>query len=277
VRRPTPAEGYCASANAYLDFGRRRSVSQATTHTLVENPRAEPPMTTLCRPHDNRILASLAAPDYERLRPHLEVVELEFGRSIYEPGSELAHVYFPTTAIISILNLTEDGDATETALVGREGLVSIATYLGGGWTVGRAVVQVGGVGVRVPSPVIVQDFEQARALRQVLLRYTQALLTQMAQTAVCNRHHELAQQLCRWILATHDRVSTPEIPMTHQLIADMLGVRREGVTEAARRLKQAGLIDYVRGRIRVVDRAGLEAAACECYGLVREEYARLLD
>ncbi len=153
----------------------------------------------------------------------------------------------------------------------------MATYLGGGWTVGRAVVQIAGTSVRVPASVILQDFERGRDVRRVLLRYTQALLTQMAQTAVCNRHHEVAQQLCRWILTMLDRVQTPEIPMTHQLIADMLGVRREGITEAARKLKHAGVIEYSRGRVRVLDRAGLEACACECYRVVRSEYDRLLN
>jgi CRP-like cAMP-binding protein len=233
-------------------------------------------MTTPCTPRDNHLLGAIAAADYERLRPHLEFVELELGRSIYEPGSEMPFVYFPTTAIISILHMTRDGGSTETAVVGCEGLVSIATYLGGGTTVGRAVVQIAGMSIRVPTQVIMQDFDRGRDVRRVLLRYTQALLTQMAQTAVCNRHHEVAQQLCRWILSTLDRVHTPEIRMTHQLIADMLGVRREGVTEAARKLKDAGVIEYSRGRLRVVDRAGLEAAACECYAVVREEYDRLL-
>ncbi len=233
-------------------------------------------MSTPCKPRDNHLLAAIAAADFERLRPHLEIVELEFGRSIYEPGSELPYVYFPTTAIISILHLTQDGGSAETALVGPEGVVSIASYLGGGTTVGRAMVQVAGLSVRAPAQRVVQDFERGRDVRRVLLRYAQAVLTQMAQTAVCNRHHEVAQQLCRWILATHDRIQTPDIPMTHQLIADMLGVRREGVTEAARKLKDAGVIEYTRGRIRVVDRGGLEAAACECYGVVREEYERLL-
>ena len=234
-------------------------------------------MTTPCKPHDNRLLAAIAAADLDRLRPHLETVELELGRAIYEPGSELPFVYFPTTAIISILHLTQSGGSAETAVVGREGVVSMATYLGGGWTVGRAVVQIAGTSVRVPASVILQDFERGRDVRRVLLRYTQALLTQMAQTAVCNRHHEVAQQLCRWILTMLDRVQTPEIPMTHQLIADMLGVRREGITEAARKLKHAGVIEYSRGRVRVLDRAGLEACACECYRVVRSEYDRLLN
>jgi CRP-like cAMP-binding protein len=232
---------------------------------------------TTPKPRDNHLLAAIAAADYERLRPHLEIVELDLGRSIYEPGIESPYVYFPTTAIISILNLTQDGGTAETAVVGREGVVSTATYLGGRSTVGRAVVQIAGTSVRVPAPVIVQDFDRGRDMRRVLLRYTQALLTQMAQTAVCNRHHEVAQQLSRWILATLDRVQSQEIAMTHQLIADMLGVRREGVTEAARKLKIAGVIEYSRGRIRVLDRAGLEAAACECYEVVREEYERLLS
>lgn len=231
---------------------------------------------TPCKPRDNLLLAAIAAADFDRLHPHLEIVDLELGRSIYEPGSELQHVYFPTTAIISILHLTKNGGSAETAVVGCEGVVSFATYLGGRSTVGRAVVQVAGLGVRAPAQLVQQDFDRGRDVRRVLLRYTQALLTQMAQTAVCNRHHEVAQQLCRWILATLDRVHTPDIPMTHQLIADMLGVRREGVTEAARKLKTAGVIDYSRGRIRVLDRAGLEAGACECYNVVREEYARLL-
>jgi CRP-like cAMP-binding protein len=228
------------------------------------------------KPRDNLLLAAVAASEFERLRQHVEWVELEYGRSIYEPGEPLPYVYFPTTATISILHVTQDGGTAEAAVVGREGLVSIASYLGGGTTVGRAVVQVGGMSARVPSTIIAQDFDRGRDLRRVLLRYTQALLTQMAQTALCNRHHEVSQQLCRWILATHDRVQATEIPMTHQLIADMLGVRREGITEAARKLKEAGVIDYTRGRVRVVDRAGLEDCACECYAVVRDEYARLL-
>jgi CRP-like cAMP-binding protein len=235
-------------------------------------------MSTLpCNPRDNLLLAAIQGADFDRLQPHLEVVELDVGRSIYEPLGEPEYVYFPTSAIISILHLTEDGGSAETAVVGREGLVSIASYLGGRSTIGRAMVQLAGMSVRIPATVVAQDFERGRDVRRVLLRYTQALLTQMAQTAVCNRHHEVSQQFARWILATLDRVQTPEIRMTHQLIADMLGVRREGVTEAASKLKNAGVIEYSRGRIRVLDRAGLEAAACECYAIVRDEYARLLN
>jgi CRP-like cAMP-binding protein len=233
-------------------------------------------MTTGCTPDHNRLLAALAGGDLERLRPHLDVVELNVGESIYEPASEMPYVYFPTTAIISILHLTQEGAGVETAVVGCEGAVSIAAYLSGGTTVGRAVVLVPGLGIRAPAPVIRHDFEHEHDVRRVLLRYTQALLTQMAQTAVCNRHHEVAQQLCRWILSMLDRVGPREIPMTHQQIADMLGVRREGITEAARKLKEAGVIGYSRGRVRVLDRDALENCACECYGVVREEYDRLL-
>ncbi len=234
-------------------------------------------MTTSCTPDDNHLLAALAAGDLDRLRPHLDVVELGVGESIYEPGTALPYIYFPTTAIISILHLTHEGESVETAVVGCEGAVSIATYLGGGTTVGRALVRIPGMGIRIPAPVIRDDFERGRDVRRVLLRYTQALLTQMAQTAVCNRHHEVAQQLCRWMLSMLDRVGSREIPMTHQQIADMLGVRREGVTEAARKLKEAGVIGYSRGRVRVLDRPALEDCACECYDVVREEYDRLLS
>jgi CRP-like cAMP-binding protein len=233
-------------------------------------------MTSACQPRDNRLLAALADADFERLRPYCEAVSLEAGRPIYEPGSELQFVYFPTTAIASILQVTREGETVQTAVVGREGALSVATYLGGGATVGRAVVQVAGAGVRIPAPVVVYDFERGHDTRRVLLRYAQAMLTQTAQTALCNRRHELAQQLCRWILAMHDRVPGGEIPVTHQLIAEMLGVRREGVTEAASRLKSKGVINYGRGKIRVLDRGGLEACACECYGVVRSEYERLL-
>jgi len=233
-------------------------------------------MFTPCTPDDNHLLAALAGGDFDRLQPYFDAVALDVGESIYEPGSELPYLYFPTTAIISILHLTQEGESVETAVVGCEGAVSIATYLGGGTTVGRAVVLVPGMGIRVPAQVIRQDFERGHDLRRVLLRYAQALLTQMAQTAVCNRHHEVAQQLCRWILSMLDRVGPREIPMTHQQIADMLGVRREGVTEAARKLKEAGVIGYSRGNVRVLDRPALEDCACECYDLVREEYDRLL-
>jgi len=233
-------------------------------------------MTTGCTPDHNHLLAALDGGDLDRLRPHFDAVELGSGQSIYEPGGELPYVYFPTTAIISIMHLTQEGDSVETAVVGCEGAVSIATYLSGGTTVGRAFVLVPGMGIRVPAPIIRDDFERGHDVRRVLLCYTQALLTQMAQTAVCNRHHEVAQQLCRWILSMLDRVGSREIPMTHQQIADMLGVRREGVTEAARKLKEAGVIGYSRGRVRVLDRRALEDCACECYGVVRGEYARLL-
>jgi CRP-like cAMP-binding protein len=195
---------------------------------------------------------------------------------IYESGATLYHVYFPTTAIISLLYVMENGESAEIAVVGNEGIVGVSLFMGGNSTPSRAVVQSAGTGLRLKAEILAEEFNQGGPVLHLLLRYTQALLTQMAQTAVCNRHHSLDQQLCRWLLLSLDRLESNELIMTQELIANMLGVRREGVTESASKLQSAGLIRYARGRILVLDRAGLEKRTCECYAVVKKEYARLL-
>ena len=224
----------------------------------------------------NRLLAALPAGDFARLEPHLEFVPLPLGWAVYESGAAQGHVYFPTSAIVSLLYLLESGASAEIAVVGNDGVVGIALFMGGETTPSRAVVQSAGEGYRLPAGVLKQEFDRGGgALQQMLLRYTQALITQMAQTAVCNRHHTVDQQLCRWLLLSLDRLASNELVMTQELIANMLGVRREGVTEAAGRLQAAGVIRYSRGRITVLDRPKLEARVCECYGVVRRETDRL--
>ncbi len=224
----------------------------------------------------NDLLAALPADDLARWRPHLEPIALPLGRVLYESGQVMDHLIFPTTAIVSLLYVMEDGASAEIAVVGHEGVVGVSLFMGGESTPNRAVVQSSGQGLRLRRQVIQHEFERAGPVVHLLLRYTQALITQMAQTAVCNRHHSLEQQLCRWLLMSLDRVRNNEIVMTQELIANMLGVRREGVTAAALRLQQAGLIHYKRGHITVLDRAELEARVCECYAVVRKEYDRLL-
>jgi CRP-like cAMP-binding protein len=208
--------------------------------------------------------------------PQLEAVEMPLGKVLYEPGSLLTHVYFPTTSIVSMLYVMEDGGSAEIAVVGFEGIVGISLFMGGESTPSRAVVQSAGQAYRLKANVMLQEFNRAGPVLHLLLRYTQALITQMSQTAVCNRHHSLDQQLCRWLLLSLDRLHTNELRMTQELIANMLGVRREGVTEAAGRMQKAGLIKDQRGRITVLDREGLELRTCECYGVVKKEYDRLL-
>jgi CRP-like cAMP-binding protein len=208
--------------------------------------------------------------------PQLEAVEMPLGKVLYEPGSLLTHVYFPTTSIVSMLYVMEDGGSAEIAVVGFEGIVGISLFMGGESTPSRAVVQSAGQAYRLKANVMLQEFNRAGPVLHLLLRYTQALITQMSQTAVCNRHHSLDQQLCRWLLLSLDRLRSNELRMTQELIANMLGVRREGVTEAAGRMQKAGLIKYQRGRITVLDRQGLEQRTCECYGVVKKEYDRLL-
>ncbi len=224
----------------------------------------------------NHILGALPAADYEHLLRHLEPVPLPLGWSVYESGREQEHVYFPTNSIVSLLYVMEDGSSAEIAVVGNEGLVGIALFMGGETTPSRAVVQSAGHGYRLQAKLLKDEFHRAGLLQRMLLRYTQALITQMAQTAVCNRHHSVEQQLCRWLLLSLDRLDVKELQMTQELIANMLGVRREGVTEAAGHLQQAGLIHYSRGHISVLDRPGLEQRVCECYAVVKNEYDRLL-
>jgi CRP-like cAMP-binding protein len=226
-------------------------------------------------PRQNHLLAALPDAEWQRWLPQLELVEMPLGEVLYESGSTLGHVYFPTSAIVSLLYVMEDGASAEIAVVGNEGIVGISLFMGGESTPSRAVVQSAGQGFRLKAQTIKEEFKRAPVLH-LLLRYTQALITQMAQTAVCNRHHSLDQQLCRWLLLSLDRLRGDVLVMTQELIANMLGVRREGVTEGALRLQKVGLIRYARGRITVLDRAGLERRTCECYAVVKKEYDRLL-
>ncbi len=224
----------------------------------------------------NQLLAALPDIETGRWQPYLEAVDLPLGQVLYESGRTISHVYFPTTAIVSLLYVLENGASAEIAVVGHEGIVGISLFMGGETTPSRAVVQSAGRGWRLKAQVIKDEFNRSGPVMHLLLRYTQALITQMAQTAVCNRHHSLDQQLCRWLLLSLDRLQGNDLVMTQELIANMLGVRREGVTEAALKLQSAGLIRYARGHITVLDRPGLEARTCECYAVVRREYQRLL-
>ena len=232
-------------------------------------------MTATFDPKKNQLFAALPDAEWRRWLPQLEWVNLPLGMVLYESGITLDHVYFPTTAIVSLLYVMENGASAEIAVVGNEGIVGVSLFMGGESTPSRAVVQSAGEGFRLRAAAIKEEFKRAPVLH-LLLRYTQALITQMAQTAVCNRHHSLDQQLCRWLLLSLDRLMGYELVMTQELIANMLGVRREGVTEAALKLQKAGLIRYSRGRITVLDRTGLEALSCECYAVVKNEYDRLL-
>jgi CRP-like cAMP-binding protein len=227
-------------------------------------------------PKENRLLAALPADAYDVLLPFLEPLTMPLGMSVYESGGAQGFVYFPTTAIVSLLYVLEDGSSAEIAVTGNEGLVGIALFMGGETTPSRAVVQSAGQGYRLRAAVLKTEFERGGPLQHLLLRFTQALITQMTQTAVCNRHHTLDQQLCRWLLLSLDRLPDNELVMTQELIANMLGVRREGVTEAAGKLQAKGLIEYNRGKITVIDRKGIEGCSCECYAVVKKEYDRLL-
>jgi CRP-like cAMP-binding protein len=233
-------------------------------------------MLDFAEPRNNFLLAALPDAEWQRWRYSVERVEMPLGQVLYEAGSTLTHVYFPTTSIVSLLYVMENGASAEIAVVGNEGLVGVSLFMGGESTPSRAVVQSAGYGLRLKAQLMKDEFDRAGPVLHLLLRYTQALITQMAQTAACNRHHTLDQQLCRWLLLSLDRLRANEVAMTQELIANMLGVRREGVTEAALRLQQAGLISYTRGRITVLDRAGLEQRTCECYAVVKREYDRLL-
>ena len=261
----------------------------ACTSTLGEAHNAAAPMRVVCRPTkgtvipktpndplSNQLLAALPEAEFKRWLPLLEPIDLALGQVLYESGAAMTYVYFPTNAIVSLLYVLENGASAEIAVVGFEGLVGISIFMGGGSTPSRAVVQSAGAGYRMRADFMKEEFERSGPVVHLLLRYTQALITQMAQTAVCNRHHSLDQQLCRWLLLSLDRLQSNQLVMTQELIANMLGVRREGVTEAALKLQKAGLISYVRGRINVIDRLGLEERTCECYGVVKKEYDRLL-
>ena len=227
-------------------------------------------------PRENRLLAAMPEADYQALVPALERVPMPLGQAVYESGGPQGYVYFPTSSIVSLLYVLADGATAEIAVTGNDGLVGIALFMGGETTPSRAVVQSAGNGYRLRASLLKKEFERGGALQHLLLRYTQALITQMTQTAVCNRHHSVDQQLCRWLLLTLDRLPGNKLVMTQELIANMLGVRREGVTEAAGKLQAAGLIEYSRGKITVVDRERLEKRVCECYSVVKREYDRLL-
>lgn len=234
-------------------------------------------LSPLPSPSQNFLLAALPAADFEPLAAELELVPMPLGQMLYEPGTQLRHAYFPTTSIVSLHYVTESGASAETAGVGNEGVVGVSLFMGGDTTPSSAVVQTAGQAYRLERQLLRQEFNRAGALQRLLLRYTQALMTQMAQSAVCNRHHSVEQQLCRWLLLTMDRIPARELVMTQELVASMLGVRRESVTEAAGNLQNGGYISYRRGHISVLDRAGLERHACECYGVVKKELTRLLS
>lgn len=227
-------------------------------------------------PNQNHLLASLPTAEFERIAPHLEPVTMPLGHVLYESSGKLQHVYFPATAIVSMHYVMENGASSEIAGVGNEGVLGVSLFMGGNTTPSRAIVQTAGYGYMLKARLLKEEFERGGLLQHLLLRYTQALMTQISQTAVCNRHHAVEQQLCRWLLLTLDRLPTNELTMTQELIASMLGVRREGITEAAGHLQQAGCIRYRRGHISVLDRAGLEARVCECYAVVKKEHDRLL-
>jgi CRP-like cAMP-binding protein len=234
-------------------------------------------MPTLPSPNQNHLLGALPTAEFERLAAHLKLVPMPLGEVLYEPGEQLQHAYFPTTAIVSLHYVMESGASAETAGVGNEGVVGIALFMGGDTTPSSAVVKTAGHAYRLERKLLKQEFDRSGLLQRLLLRYTQALITQMTQTAACNRHHSVEQQLCRWLLSTLDRVPSHELIITQELVASMLGVRREGITEAAGKLQHAGFIRYRRGHITVLDRSGLETRACECYAVVRNELTRLLS
>jgi CRP-like cAMP-binding protein len=247
--------------------------------SLTESSSGLDPRSVVSSSHEtklNQLLAALPDAELRRLLPHLEYLEMPLGCVLYESGAVEKSVYFPTSAIVSLLYVMANGDAAEIAVIGNEGMVGISLFLGGGSTPSRAVVQSGGRGFRLKANILNDEFDRGGPVARLLLRYTQALITQMAQTAVCNRHHSLDQQLCRWLLMSVDRLRGSELMMTQELIANMLGVRREGVTEGAVKLQKAGLITYSRGRIQLLDRKGLEDRVCECYAVVKVEYDRLL-
>jgi len=233
-------------------------------------------MVASMTPNQNHLLAALPAEIFERISPHLELIPMPLGQVIYESGGQLQHVYFPTTAIVSMHYVLENGASTEIAGVGNEGVLGISLFMGGNTTSSLATVQTAGCGYRLKGRLMMEEFNHAGPMMRLMLRYTQALITQISQTAVCNRYHSIEQQLCRWLLLNIDRLPSHELTMTQELIAGMLGVRREGITEAAGNLQRAGLISYRRGHITALDRSGLESRACECYNVVKKEFHRLL-
>jgi CRP-like cAMP-binding protein len=245
--------------------------------TTIEWPREESmTMDTSTNPRHNQLLSALPREPWQRWLPHLEYVDMRLGQVLYEPGGTLRHVYFPTTAIVSLLYVMQNGESAEIAVVGNDGVVGVSLFMGGESTSSRALVQSAGGAYRLTAKLMKEEFDRGGPVLHLLLRYTQALITQMVQTAACNRHHSLDQQLCRWLLLTLDRLQGTEMVMTQALIAHMLGVPLQGATEGALKLQTAGLINYAHGRIQVLDREGLEKRTCECYAVVKKEYARLL-
>jgi CRP-like cAMP-binding protein len=261
-------------SSRFIDTGQVKSTGFCIAVPVTG--RTLPRMSAALDPKLNRLLAALPADIWQRWLPDLELIELPLGKVLYEPGDTLSHVYFPTTAIVSLLYVMESGASAEIAVAGNEGLVGIALFMGGESTPSRAVVQSAGHAFRMKAETLKDEFNLHGPVLHLLLRYTQALITQMAQTAVCNRHHSVDQQLCRWLLLSLDRLQSDKLVMTQELISNMLGVRREGVTEAALKLQNAGVISYSRGRITLLDRLGLEKLTCECYAVVKREYDRLL-
>ena len=262
--------------SALANLAGRSAVVYDGAHKPQTRSDVHLPMPLNHDPRQNHLLAALSGEDYQRVSSQIKLVPLVLGEVLYESGSRQRAVYFPTTSIVSLLYMLADGASAEIAVVGNEGIIGVSLFMGGETTPSRAVVQSAGHAYRLPGKVLKEEFTRGDAMQHLLLRYTQALLTQMAQTAVCNRHHSLDQQLCRWLLLSLDRLAGDELVMTQELIANMLGVRREGVTEAAGHLQNAGLIKYSRGRITVLNRSGLEARTCECYAVVKKEFDRLL-
>jgi len=253
----------------------RQGIGSTSALLLLSQQESGTRVTNQHDPRQNRLLEVLPDEEYERLFPHLELEHMPLGTVLYESGCALHHAYFPTTCIVSLLYVMENGASAEIAVVGNDGLIGLALFMGGGSMPNRAVVQSAGHAYRLQGPLVMREFNRNGEMLHLVLRYTQALITQMAQTAVCNRHHSVDQQLCRWLLLSLDRLPGNELAMTQELIANMLGVRREGVTEAAGKLHKAGLINYRRGHITVLNRAGLEERVCECYQVVRTEFDRL--
>ena len=267
-----PGHRLCPYADAHMSAS---SASRSYTSSYMARMRRTFPMSPIYRPEDNLVLNSLSAEVRGRLFPHLKLVNLPVGTVLYESGHLMRHIYFPTDSIVALLYVLANGASAELALVGNDGAIGISMFMGGESTTSRAVLQSAGSAYRLTGTRLRREFERHGELMQILLRYTQSLITQMAQTAVCNRHHSVDQQLCRWLLLSLDRLSANHLVMTHELIATMLGVRREGISDAAGKLQKRGVIRYTRGRITVLNRSKLEELSCECYGVVKKETDRL--
>ena len=281
---PARSETLCALAYVWsrlftqiFSLSCRGVQSDRIDNSTFEADKQQLAMSTPHTPNENHLLAALPTAEFARLSPHLELVPMLLGEFLYESGGQLQHVYFPTTAIVSLHYVMENGASAEVAGGGNEGILGISLFMGGNTTPNSAVVQTAGYGYRLKAQLMMQEFNRAGLMMRLLLRYTQALMTQMSQTAVCNRYHSVEQQLCRLLLLTLDRMSSNELVMTQELVSSMLGVRREGITEAAGKLQHAGFIRYRRGHITVIDRSGLEARVCECYDVVKKEFNRLLS